>query len=218
MNLLKTSRYFVWDYGDGVSKYAQKLASSGFSVLEGALDAEKAELLWSEFENILISITSSYSFVDDEFDLDNSRLGIVRLPRIGNGKHNVHFDPFSSHHHGILKDAAREMQLCVILTKYLQRECILRETGLSLTRPAVRENESNVSIGEGMEWHSDGAEGECTVLLGLRNVTDQMGALKVVFKSHLSYQSGIGHGNVSFPLQINSLNFMNISFPARVFR
>lgn len=60
-----------------------------------------------------------------------------------------------------------------------------------------------------MEWHSDGAKGEATILLGLQNVSPDQGSLRVVPGSHLRYVDGIGHDEVSivifffFALNIN---------------
>ncbi len=47
-----------------------------------------------------------------------------------------------------------------------------------------------------MEWHSDGAEGEATILLGLQDVAPEQGSLRVIPGSHLRYVEGIGHDEV----------------------
>jgi 2-keto-3-deoxy-galactonokinase len=57
-----------------------------------------------------------------------------------------------------------------------------------------------------MEWHSDGAKGEATILLGLQNVSPDQGSLRVVPGSHMRYVEGIGHDEVSY------MNMVWISF------
>ena len=51
--------------------------------------------------------------------------------------------------------------------------------------------------GEGMEWHSDGAAGEFTILMTMRDVESVQGCLKIVPRSHLEYVEGIGHASVT---------------------
>ena len=51
--------------------------------------------------------------------------------------------------------------------------------------------------GEGMEWHSDGAEGEYTVLFSLDNITVDQGTLGVVPGSHSMFVPGVGHGDLA---------------------
>ncbi len=55
-----------------------------------------------------------------------------------------------------------------------------------------------------MEWHSDGAKGEATILLGLQNVSPDQGSLRVVPGSHHKYVDGIGHDEVRH----NAMNFI----------
>jgi hypothetical protein len=47
-----------------------------------------------------------------------------------------------------------------------------------------------------MEWHSDGGEGEATVLLSLTGIAADMGAVRVMPGSHKDYVEGIGHAEV----------------------
>eukprot|EP01034_Spumella_vulgaris_P023630 gene23630-29869_t len=53
--------------------------------------------------------------------------------------------------------------------------------------------DQGVVAGEGMEWHSDGAEGEATVLMAVSDVDEAMGSLRVIPGSHLLYVPGVGH-------------------------
>ena len=94
--------------------------------------------------------------------------------------------------------------------------CVLRETGLSVTRPA----RDNIHLGEGMEFHSDGAQGmitihistyplslhrvmtyyqckgEYTMLMSFADVSAEQGALCLHPNSHLQFKTGIGHGDL----------------------
>jgi 2-keto-3-deoxy-galactonokinase len=47
-----------------------------------------------------------------------------------------------------------------------------------------------------MEWHSDGAKGEFTILVGLEDVSPDQGFLRVVPGSHMRYVDGVGHEEV----------------------
>ena len=55
---------------------------------------------------------------------------------------------------------------------------------------------------EGMEWHSDGSKGECTVLLSLSDIEEEQGSIGVVPYSHTEFIDGIGHGCID----VNKLN------------
>lgn len=60
-----------------------------------------------------------------------------------------------------------------------------------------------------MQWHSDGAQGEATMLLSLDGIDDDMGCLKIVPGSHRKYVPGTGHSEVTF-LVVVLLNYVNI--------
>lgn len=117
--------------------------------------------------------------------------GIVRLPRIGNGKHNIHFDPIDSEYHHLLQHLATMSRFNHMLSRIGQKDCVLRETGISATRPMIQS-----VAGEGMEWHSDGAAGEYTVLLSLSTNSDDMGSLGIVPQSFLEYRPLLGHEQI----------------------
>jgi hypothetical protein len=63
-------------------------------------------------------------------------------------------------------------------TRLIRRHCgdgvNLSETGLSITCPG----------GGGLEWHADGLEGECTVIMALEDVEPEKGRLGVILGSH----------------------------------
>ncbi len=176
----------------------------------------------TELKSFAKKLISTYDELDDEFvDVDTDDLCIERMPRIGRGKHNIHFDPLVSSHHQTLAELAKASFFSDALSKYMGKLCSLRETGISLTRPRLAHSEvrnvanNNIndtkgnkdskehskygdSAGEGMEWHSDGAQGEATVLMSVEDVDEALGALRVIPKSHLLYVPGVGHTEVEF--------------------
>eukprot|EP01038_Epipyxis_sp_PR26KG_P012079 gene12079-16164_t len=172
--------------------------------------------LKTSFLSLKKYLIQKYDFIEDEFTLSNSemnKLNIVRLPRIGRGKHNIHFDPEFSIHHDSAANFADVAGFSLRLSQHTGKVCTLRETGISLTRPAVDEtlNKSlkhvsdNSNYGEGMEWHSDGAEGEFTILMSIENIESEMGSLRVVPGSHLLYVEGIGHDEDNLKLKSQDL-------------
>lgn len=142
-------------------------------------------------KQILNYFVSNYNEYADEFeDIDTEELGIVRYPRIGAGKHNIHFDIHDTIGiHNALKKVASQMIACVHEKKFE-----LREYGLSITRPYSQIHQKH---GEGIEWHSDGGKGEHTMIVAMEDIPKRMGALKVLPGSHQVYVDGRGHGEVS---------------------
>jgi ectoine hydroxylase-related dioxygenase (phytanoyl-CoA dioxygenase family) len=112
-------------------------------------------------------------------DLDTSRHQIVRAPHIGDGKTNVHFAPFTSRVFQIVSQISEKSGINSLIRSYLGESSSLCEVGFSVTRPG----------GEGIEWHSDGSEGECTVLMSLLDIPEEMGMLGMVPRSHTNYTS-----------------------------
>ncbi len=47
-----------------------------------------------------------------------------------------------------------------------------------------------------MQWHSDGADGEATMLLSFDGISEDMGVLKLVPRSYMEYVDGIGYDEV----------------------
>jgi hypothetical protein len=77
----------------------------------------------------------AYDPLDDEFcDIDQEEMNIVRMPRIGRGKHNIHFDPQFSEQHQVLAELAAESHFAELLTSYMRAPCSIRESGISMTR------------------------------------------------------------------------------------
>jgi hypothetical protein len=124
---LKSLRFFV----------RKRLERNGYTVIRDIFD--KLLLLHAKeevkrfFSKKLLPI---YDEVMDEFDgFDLETNNITRLPRIGRGKHNVHFDPEFSSCHTVLANLLESSSLLEALSYYMGGKCSLRETGLSVTRP-----------------------------------------------------------------------------------
>ena len=117
-------------------------------------------------------------------------LGITRIAKIGDGKKNVHLDPYmpqqlsgaqkdeeQQHHqhpHAAMEALAEAAGVATLIRSYCGEDVTLAETGLSITRPG----------GCGLEWHADGRRGECTVIMSLDDIPPSMGTLGLILGSH----------------------------------
>ena len=193
--LQPTRKFSVWTLPPDSDEPAEHLQRHGYCVLEHAVSSEQRKRASSSLQPLLSYFQRCYDREEDEFvDVDPDRFGIVRFPRIGKGKHNIHFDPNGEcEQHNVLADLASAAGLHQLLSvSHGGKAVSLRETGLSMTAP---------SGGEGMEYHSDGPHGENTMLMSLdQDVTPQMGALLIVPGSHLWYVAGLGHPEGSIDL------------------
>lgn len=66
-----------------------------------------------------------------------------------------------------------------------------------------------------MEWHSDGAQGEATILLGLESVAPNQGCLRVVPGSHLQYVDGTGHDESTLKQNNEKLERYKVNYAYR---
>lgn len=179
-----------------ISDIQQQYERDGFCIFRNLFHHTHMERARKVINQIVKVLIRHYDSLEDEFQgFDREEHNIVRMPRIGRGKHNIHFDPEFSDQHQVLFQLVAEAGVLDILSSVSGGVCSLRESGMSLTRPQI-DNFGTVVAGEGMEWHSDGAKGEYTMLLGLEDVSPDMGALRIVPKSHLEYIDGIGHEEV----------------------
>lgn len=118
--------------------FKAKVERNGYSVLQDVFDdiflrRARKQIVQSFFEKKLLP---TYDLVNDEFDgFDMEENCITRMPRIGNGKHNIHFDPEFSPEHKALNDLVSNSPVLKLLSHYMGFECSLRESGLSVTRP-----------------------------------------------------------------------------------
>jgi hypothetical protein len=99
----------------------------------------------------------------------------------------VHFDPYTTntttntdthtptHPHTIMSHLAEASGVATLIRAYCGEDVTLAETGISITRPG----------GCGLEWHADGREGECTVIMSLDDIEPEMGRLGVLMGSHV---------------------------------
>lgn len=112
----------------------------------------------------------------DKVRIDTKGLGIVRMAKIGAGKKNIHFCPYgASAAHEAMDRLAVSSGIRSVVQEYCGNECSLNETGISITRPG----------GGGLEWHADGREGECTVIMSLEDIDPELGTLGIILGSHL---------------------------------
>ena len=204
--------YCCDSYHDLSHRFVDNMRRHGFCVLTNVVPQLIRENSMKMINQMSKSLIAHYDYHDDSFiGIDTDRWNITRMPRIGQGKHNIHLDPYLSNHHLVLSQLATQSHLAELLSKYMNRACSLRECGLSLTRPCIREstyswssddhdNGSNDSsgdgAGEGMEWHSDGSNGEATVLMSFEDIDYEQGALRVIPNSHKIYVDDVGHDEV----------------------
>ena len=117
-------------------KYLKNMRLYGYVTWRGLVSEQallKARKVVLPFAKKLIA---AYDELEDEFScIDQDEMDIVRMPRIGRGKHNIHFDPLMSAQHAAVAELAQESHLAEVLSKYMGARCELRESGLSITRP-----------------------------------------------------------------------------------
>lgn len=210
---------------DNNVNFLKNMRLHGLCTCSNLVSPENRTHAFKSLQSIVKRLIASYDEVDDEFcDIDQEALHIVRRPRIGRGKHNIHFDPLESPQHAALEKLAADSHFSGLLSKYMGAHCSLRESGISITRPyqarrvstngtqtgAMDKNDNvegseqeeemeDPQAGEGMEWHSDGARGEATILMALEDVEPEQGSLCVIPGSHKIYVDGIGHTEVWYP-------------------
>ena len=169
--------------------FQQKMQQYGSCIVRGAVPHDALLEAATTLKPLVCALLASYDEASDEFGgVDQSALGVTRLPRIGLGKHNIHLDPYECHCHTALVQLLDASGICALVSDMTGKTCEVRETGFSMTRPKG---------GDGMEWHSDGGEGEFTVLMALEDVAEEQGTLGVVPESHRKYVPGFGHGDIA---------------------
>jgi hypothetical protein len=163
------------------------LGTAGAVLWAGAFAGSEVRIaeLKAKMDEFLDVAKQSYDYDSDSFTFSKRKYNVTRLPRIGHGKHNIHFDAYGSEGHDILSEIAKLGRFEEMLSAYQDSPCSLSEAGISITRPRTGDD-----AGEGIEWHSDGGKGACTVLVCLEDVTPEQGSLGVVPGSHLQYQAG----------------------------
>jgi ectoine hydroxylase-related dioxygenase (phytanoyl-CoA dioxygenase family) len=154
------------------------LRTHGAVVLREAVPEEALQEARTALAPFLAAAAAAWDADSDSLSLKGS-YGISRLPRVNNGKKNVHFSDGSALH-SVLAKLAAAAGVAELLSAAHGAPLTLSESGLSLTRAG----------GSGMEWHSDGGEGENTVLLSLEDQPAERGALGFIPGSHVMYEPG----------------------------
>jgi hypothetical protein len=127
---------------DNISKY-------GFSILQDIMTPEKHKESLKIIKSFARELINKYDFTEDEFaDVDQEEMNIVRMPRIGRGKHNIHFDPEFSPQHKCMEEVMKQSGVLEQLSKLTSCTCSLRETGLSMTSPMVQLGPANDDVTE----------------------------------------------------------------------
>lgn len=113
----------------------------GYTVLENIFcDDSLARAKKTIRDFVQRQLLPCYDSLDDSFDgFDAEAQNITRMPRIGDGKHNIHFDPEFSQEHRVLADLIESSPLLSCLSHYMDAPCALRESGISVTRPRSEE-------------------------------------------------------------------------------
>lgn len=187
----------------------------GFCIVQDDICLEVTKNSVPFFNKFVTMLQNHYDAQEDSFDIlihgisDIEEYGIVRMPRIGDGKHNIHFDIHDAMgEHRVLQDMA-QIFYKVMSGVNSNKKYQLRDYGLGVTRPYSKKFGSK---GEGIDWHSDGGKGEYTMIFylgdgteanmsnadGMEKNENDLGCLKVIPNSHLDFDSetGIGHGTI----------------------
>ena len=124
-------------------KFANIIGRHGCCVLKDLVSEESRVAAWKSVKKFVKILLSHYDPVQDEFtDFDQEENNIVRMPRIGRGKHNIHFDPEFSEQHKVLAQLTYDSHFSEMLSIYMGKKCTLRETGLTVTRPIYNDENS----------------------------------------------------------------------------
>jgi hypothetical protein len=116
--------------------FVQRMNQFGCCVWDGIVEDEFRTNARRAVQPLVNQLIASYDDLDDEFiGIDQDDLNIVRMPRIGRGKHNIHFDPLLSKQHAAVAELAAAAKLAEKLSLYMGATCSLRESGISVTRP-----------------------------------------------------------------------------------
>jgi hypothetical protein len=118
------------------TRFLKNMRLHGLTTWGGLVPEEMRLKALKVLRPFLRKMIQAYDPLDDEFsNIDQEEMNIVRMPRIGRGKHNIHFDPQFSEQHQVLAELAAESHFAELLTSYMQAPCSIRESGISMTRP-----------------------------------------------------------------------------------
>mmetsp|Transcript_77302 Transcript_77302/g.151677 ORF Transcript_77302/g.151677 Transcript_77302/m.151677 type:complete len:326 (+) Transcript_77302:45-1022(+) len=136
-SLRTSSDYTIEGYSnDKDGRFLRSMNQHGLTIWKGLVSDEMKNKALKVLKPFIDRLLSCYDETDDEFcDIDQEEMNIIRMPRIGRGKHNIHFDPEFSEQHKVLEKLANESHLSEVLSQYMKAPCSIRESGMSMTRP-----------------------------------------------------------------------------------
>jgi len=77
-----------------VNKFLKSMRLHGLCTWSGLISVDNKASALKTLQPLVRKLIASYDEVDDEFsNIDQEELFITRMPRIGRGKHNIHFEP-----------------------------------------------------------------------------------------------------------------------------
>ena len=164
----------AWEVPETQRRSRELLEREGCAVMTEVVGEDALVEARRALEPALFRIAESLQEDQHLSEALKEEFGLVRAPPVGDGKTNVHFDEHESEEHAAMERLAESGRFAEVCSSYCGRDLTLYESGASITTPG----------GEGMEWHRDGQEGECTVLVSLRDVEGDQGELGVIPKSH----------------------------------
>lgn len=147
IGVTKTAKFSVFELKDSLTDFQPSgealssewmtsiqdhLRDSGMCLLLDAVPAEALSFLRESLMPVVAKLVSTYSIHDDEFEnFDSNEWDISRMPRVGRGKHNIHFDVHTSCQHKAVCDVVSGLKIPQVLG------CVIRETGLTMTCPSA---------------------------------------------------------------------------------
>lgn len=118
------------------NKFNKQMKYHGMSILLNLVHNEDFQVVKSLVKKFAANLISHYNYDYDEFsDYPQEKNLICRMPCIGKGKHNIHFDPEFHPIHQALLTLITNAGILDLLSQYTHSTCSLRETGLTVTRP-----------------------------------------------------------------------------------
>jgi hypothetical protein len=219
--MFSSTPYIISFPDTSLEEITRRYDQNGFCIYKNIFKQNQITSIKKNISKLVKKLISCYDYLEDEFsDFDKEVNNIVRMPRIGRGKHNIHFDPEFSEQHQVVFQAITEAGILELLSSVTGLVCSLRESGISITRPStLSRNEmsssdmsNGFSSGEGIEWHSDGAKGEFTMLMSYEDIEKERGCVRYVPGSHLEYVEGTGFDENLIKENLSSIEEKKIEY------
>jgi len=117
-------------------QFSNVVSQHGFCVIQDLVPEEIFSKVAKSIKRFAKDLFDHYDQMEDEFsDYDKDEHNVVRMPRIGKGKHNIHFDPEFSEQHQLLQQLVTESHILELVSHYMKKPASVRESGLSVTKP-----------------------------------------------------------------------------------